>query len=70
MKEGVHWPSSKGEQGFIVGGVTTYSPGSTLGVLNGDFLTVDQLKAGSIYVTTPSLKFEFDPPPVKKKPKP
>ena len=62
-KEGIHWPSAKGEKGFVVDGEITHEPGSTIGVLGGDYLTVDQLKPGSVYVTTPSIKFDFRPAP-------
>ncbi|SRR5579884_1760076 len=60
-KEGIHWPSAKGEKGFVTDGEIIHEPGSTIGVLGGDYLTVDQLKPGSVYVTTPSIKFDFQP---------
>ncbi len=60
VKEGIHWPSANGEKGFVVGGMVD-EPGSGIGVLNGDFLTIDQLKAGNVYLTTPSLRFNFQP---------
>ncbi len=59
-KEGIHWaPTKKGAKGPVVDGQITHEPGSTIGVLGGDYLTVAQLKPGSVYITTPSIKFDF-----------
>jgi hypothetical protein len=66
-KEGIHWPSAKGEKGFVIDGEWTNEPGSTIGATAENYITVDQLKSGSVYVTTPSIKFEFKP---AAKPKP
>ncbi len=35
--------------------------GRTLGVLNGDFRSVDQLKAGGVYMTTPASRSTSSP---------
>jgi hypothetical protein len=60
-KEGVHHVSRTRPKGFVIDGVEVNEPGSTLGALGGNFITVDQLKPGSVYLTTPSIKFEFKP---------
>jgi hypothetical protein len=53
-KEGMHWVSPGRKKGFVMDGVQTHEPGSTIGVLEGaPFLTVANLKAGSVYLTTP-----------------
>jgi hypothetical protein len=59
IKEGIHWASPRGEKGFVTDGVITHEPGSTIGVEGGRFISVDHLKPGNVYVTTPSIKFEF-----------
>ena len=68
-KEGIHWPSAKGERGPVVGGMT-WGAGTT-GVPPGDFHPADKLKPGSVYLTTqdPRMKFVF-PPAAKARPKP
>jgi hypothetical protein len=60
-KEGVHWAGPSGRKGFVFGSGFTHEPGSTIGVEGGHYWKVEQLKPGSVYVTTPSVKFEFKP---------
>ncbi len=55
IKEGMHWVPAKGGKGFVIGGVHKHEPGSSIAVE--DYLKVENLKAGSLYVTTPSVKF-------------
>jgi hypothetical protein len=57
--EGIHWPSSKGKKGFVLDGTMIEEPGSIISVQEGNYFTVDQLKPGSLYVTTPSITFRF-----------
>jgi hypothetical protein len=54
--DGINWkrPSGKGN---LMGVKMIEQPGSTSGAE--EFLTINRLKAGSVYVTTPSLKFVF-----------
>jgi hypothetical protein len=66
---GICWLSAKGKRGFTVIGEMITEPGSATVVMDGDYLAVKQLKPGSVYVTTPSIKFEFHPAD-KPKPKP
>ena len=58
-KDGIHWVRPSGKEGFVFGDVQTHDPGSTIGAE--DFLTLNKLKAGSVHVTTPSIKFEWGP---------
>jgi hypothetical protein len=76
----------KGEDGFFLKGADIYHPGSRIGVrpslqlaeadppgtyiITPAVMTVDELKAGSIYVTTPSIIFDGGPALAKEKPKP
>jgi hypothetical protein len=55
IKEGMHWVPAKGGKGFVIDGVDAREPGSTIAVE--DYLKVENLKAGSLYVTTPSINF-------------
>jgi hypothetical protein len=66
-RRGIHWPYPDGRPGSVVGVDIIYEPGSTIGVLGGAYLSVKQLKPGSVYITTPSIKFDFRP---AAKPKP
>jgi hypothetical protein len=59
-KEGVHWAGPSGKKGGVTTGYI-HGPGSTIEVQGRDFWTVDQLKPGSVYLTTPSIKFDFTP---------
>lgn len=64
LKEGMHWvpvevPPGQNGRGTVVRAVQTYKPGTVIGAEA--FLTVDQLRAGSVYVMTPSINFEFGP---------
>jgi hypothetical protein len=67
-KDGIHWLSPKDRTGFTVTGDIIDHAGGTTSVAFGEYLTVDKLKPGSIYVTTPSIKCQFDaaPKPVLK----
>ena len=60
-KDGIHWVSPKekkeGKKGFVIDGEMHWEGGSV--VVEGDYLTVDKLKQGSVYLTTPTVKFEF-----------
>jgi hypothetical protein len=57
-KEGVRWVSTKGETSLTISEMVS-EPGSTIGVQGGGFLELHELKPGSVYVTTPSIKFTF-----------
>jgi hypothetical protein len=59
-KEGVHWAGPSGRKGGVTNGYI-HEPGSTIGVEGGDYWKVGQLKPGSVYLTTPSIKFDFKP---------
>ena len=69
IKEGMHWVPPEGGKGFVVDGVQTFEPGNTIGEPSPNFIRVQNLKPGSIYITTQSIKFEFGPG-AKAKPKP
>ena len=60
-KEGIHWAPASGGKGFIFGNgsPSTREPGSTIG--DPDFYALDKLKAGSVFLTTPSVRFVFGP---------
>jgi hypothetical protein len=60
-KEGIHWPHAKGKRGFVLDGEMIEEPGSILGVQEGNYVAVNHLKPGSLYVTTPSITFRFGP---------
>ena len=60
IKEGMHWVRGKGGKGTVTDGVEIHTPGALITV-RGNFLRVDELKAGSLYVTTPSIIFDFGP---------
>jgi len=71
IKEGMHWVRPNGGKGGIIDGGMEFEPGSTVGTLaTAVHLTVDQMKAGSLYVTTTSINFEWKGQPAKLKPKP
>jgi hypothetical protein len=67
-KEGMHFPSSTGKKGLVLEGEWTNQPGAVID-LGTDYLGLDQLKAGSVYVITPSVKFRYEARP-KLQPKP
>ncbi|HZT79053.1 MAG TPA: HEAT repeat domain-containing protein [Gemmataceae bacterium] len=69
-KEGIHWPTIKGGRGpLLKDGTMTWEPGGGIGVEGGDFLIVDRLKSGVVYLTTPDTRFDFQPAPkVKERP--
>ena len=58
-KEGTLWKRPNGKGFVFGGGVGTYEPGTRIGVLGGHYYRVEQLKAGSIYLTTPSILIDF-----------
>jgi hypothetical protein len=60
-KEGMHWARPGGRKGFVIDGTDTHEPGSIIGAQGGLYWKVGQLKPGSVYLTTPSIKFEFKP---------
>jgi hypothetical protein len=60
-KEGILWARPGGKKGPVIDGTDTYAPGSTLGAKDGEYYKVGELKAGSVYLTTPSVKFKFSP---------
>ena len=64
LKDGIMWAHTDGSMGFVVDGVIEHDVGTTIGTA--DFITVDKLKPGGVYVTTPSLKFKFGPVPRSK----
>jgi hypothetical protein len=68
-EKGIHWPSVPGGEGPTVGGMEWNS--GTTALSPGDFVPLDKLKPGNLYLTTqdPNHKFEF-PPIAKDKPKP
>jgi hypothetical protein len=66
LKEGIHWASPTGERGFIVDGVIEEHPGSSTTVTGRDIFTLAELKPGSLYLTTPSINYEFRDPLKKK----
>jgi hypothetical protein len=61
-KEGIHWMPATGAKGFIFGNgsASVREPGST--IEDPDFFTLEKLKAGSIFLTTPSVRFLFGQP--------
>ena len=59
IKEGMDWVPAKGGRGVAIDGVDMHGRGDTIGAE--DFLTLDKLKAGSVYVTTPTIKFLWGP---------
>ncbi len=67
-KEGAHWVPPEGGKGFVVDGAQIFASGSTIGEPSPNFITVQKLKPGSVYVTTPSIKFQWGPE-AKAKPK-
>jgi hypothetical protein len=58
-KEGIHWAPASGGKGFIFanGGVSVRKPGSTIG--DPDFYALNRLKAGNVFLSTPSVRFVF-----------
>src|SRR5262249_28751383 len=58
INEGVHHVPPKGGRGFISDPGWS-AEGSSIGAE--DFLTLDKLKAGSVFVTTPSIQFLWGP---------
>jgi hypothetical protein len=54
-KDGVHWVRPGGKEGPVFGGVQTHEPGSEIAVQ--DYVKVENLKAGSLFITTPTVKF-------------
>jgi hypothetical protein len=59
VKEGIHHPRPGGRKGPVVGVESISDPGTTFIGGIGTYWGVEQLKAGSVYLTTPSIKFEF-----------
>ena len=66
-KRGIHWANPDGKPPLGGSGLIICDPGLTIEVRGGTYLSVDQLKPGSVYITTPSIKFDFRP---AAKPKP
>ena len=66
LKDGIMWANTDGSMGVVIDGKIEHGVGTTIGAE--DFITVDKLKPGSVYVTTPSIKFMFGPAPKPKKP--
>jgi len=66
-KRGIHWANPDGTPPLGGSGLIICGPGLTIEVRGGTYLSVDQLKPGSVYITTPSIKFDFRP---AAKPKP
>jgi len=64
-KDGIHWPSVPGGRGGTMEGMEW--KGGTTCLAPGDFLRVNQLKRGNLYLTTPdpNHKFEFGVNPPK-----
>jgi hypothetical protein len=58
-KEGIHWTPASGGKGFTFGNgsASVREPATTIG--DPDFYTLDKLKPGSVFVTTPSIRFVF-----------
>ncbi|MBI2806765.1 MAG: hypothetical protein HYX68_17435 [Planctomycetes bacterium] len=58
-KDGIHWEPARGGKDFTfgLGSVSTRQPGSTIS--DPDFFALDKLKAGSVFLTTPSIRFKF-----------
>jgi hypothetical protein len=54
---------ARGKKSDVFDGDIIYDPGDTIEVLGGGYVKVDQLKPGSVYLTTPSIKFKFKPTP-------
>jgi hypothetical protein len=65
-EEGIHWALTTGKKGFVEN-THIWHPGSGID-LGKDYWTVNGLKPGSVYVTTPSIKFEYEE--LKGEPKP
>ena len=61
MKDGIHWAPASGGKGFLFGngGASIREPGST--IEEPDYYALDKLKAGSVFLTTPSVRFVFGP---------
>jgi len=62
-KKGIHNPHANGAEGLLIKGEIDIDPASVIVHADGDFIAVSELKPGSIYITTPSVKFEFRPKP-------
>lgn len=58
-KEGIHWAPASGGKGFTFGNgaPSVREPGSTID--EPDYCVPDKLKAGSVFLTTPSIRFVF-----------
>ncbi len=65
-KAGIHRPHADGSEGPLDDGEIISEPGSTEVRLDGG-LPVARLKPGSVYITTPSVTFEFGPAAKPKK---
>ena len=59
IKEGIHWAPASGGKGGVIDGVKFIVPGNTIG--DPDFHHLEKLKAGSLFMTTPSIRFLFGP---------
>ena len=60
IKEGVHWAPASGRKGVVMDGISIDEPGST--IEDADFHPLEKLKSGSLYITTPGIRFRFGPP--------
>jgi hypothetical protein len=62
-EEGIHWASPTGRKGFVFHHTMEWDPpAGTVDVGKNDW-TPDELKPGSLYVVTRSVKFAYQPRP-------
>jgi hypothetical protein len=59
-EEGIHWASPTGRKGFIFHHTMVWENGSGSIDVGNNYWTPDQLKPGSVYVVTRSIKFDYE----------
>jgi hypothetical protein len=60
-EDGIHWVDAAGGGDVVTNGSITEGTGGTHTFVGG-YLPVNQLKSGSVYLTTPSVLFKFGAP--------